>query len=254
MTSIYIDDNDAQHWARFLDVETKPCRRLMPIQGYADKPLVTLEEAVEPLVSLVHDIKRMAACAKWKCEDPPPNNLTIDQSAAIKLYSMQWAPKEECLFSVLNATLRKEDRNQLIPWFLYLKLFLTALGHLPSSPKVVYRGIKRDLREEYTEGKTVIWWSFSSCTRRMGVLRNNQFLGLTGARTLFTIECTTGKDIRQHSAFQAEDEILLPAARQFQVVSCLPQGNDLYIVQLKETKPPFPLIDLVPEVSDTLLI
>ena len=114
-----------------------------------------MEEAVEPLVTLVHDIKRMAVCAKWKCEDTPPDNLTIDQSAAIKLYSMQWAPKEKCLFVVLNTTLRNENRDQLTPWFLYLKLFLTALAHLPSSPKVVYRGVKLDLREDYKEGNTI---------------------------------------------------------------------------------------------------
>jgi hypothetical protein len=254
MTSEYVDDNDVQHWERFSDIEAKPCRKLMPIQGYADKPLVSLEEAVEPLVTLVHDIRRMVVCAKWKCANPPPDKLTIDQSAAIKLYSMQWAPKEKCLFVVLNTTLRNEDRDQLTPWFLYLKLFLTALAHLPSSPKVVYRGVKLDLREDYKEGRTVTWWSFSSCTRTMGVLQNKQFLGSTGARTLFTIECASGKDIREHSVFQHEDEVLLPAARQFQVASCLIQGKDLYIVQLREIKAPFPLIDLVPEVSETLLI
>jgi hypothetical protein len=83
----------------------------------------------------------------------------------------------------------------------------------------------------------------------MDVLNNEQFLGSTGTRTLFAIECDSGKDIRQHSAFQNEDEILLPPARQFQVVACLPQGKDLCIIQLKETKSPIRLIELVPEVS-----
>ncbi|CAF4896092.1 unnamed protein product, partial [Rotaria magnacalcarata] len=74
------------------------------------------------------------------------------------------------------------------------------------------------MAKEYPEGKTFVWWGFSSCTSKMSVLQNEQFLGTTGPRTLFTIECDSGKDIRKYSCFQTEDEILLPAARQFKVV------------------------------------
>ncbi|CAF4254150.1 unnamed protein product, partial [Rotaria sordida] len=78
-----------------------------------------------------------------------------------------------------------------------------------------------------------------------------QFLGTTGPRTFFTIECNSGKDIRKYSCFKAEDEILLPAARQFKVEACLSQGKDLYLIQLKEIQPPFPLIELVPTTPAT---
>jgi hypothetical protein len=49
----------------------------------------------------------------------------------------------------------------------------------------------------------------------MGVLNNEDFFGSSGTRTLFTIECQSGKDIQQHFYFKAENEILLPAAREF---------------------------------------
>ena len=78
---------------------------------------------------------------------------------------------------------------------------------------------------------------------------NEQFLGSTGTRTFFTIECTSGKDIRQHSYFQSEDEILLPPGRQFQVVSSLNQSGGLYMIQLKEIEPPFPLLEPVSKVT-----
>ncbi|CAF5076856.1 unnamed protein product, partial [Rotaria sp. Silwood1] len=42
-----------------------------------------------------------------------------------------------------------------------------------------------------------------------------------------------------------EDEMLLPAGTQFKVTGCLDQG-DLRIIQLKETQPPFPLLQPVP--------
>ena len=240
---------DAQHWERFSDIESNPRQRLSPIQGYADQPLVSLEEAVEPLVSLVHDVQRMAKSAKWQCPDPPADDLPLDQSAAIRLYSMEWTPQDRCLYFVLNATLRDKNRQKLKPWFLYLKLFLTALSRLPLIDRTIYRGVRGDLRKDYQKGEKVIWWGFSSCTRAMGVLENEQFFGSSKARTFFAVESASGKVIRQHSAFEQEDEVLLPAARQFEVVSCLRQGPDLYMVQLREISGDFPLIDLVPPVS-----
>ncbi|CAF1354093.1 unnamed protein product, partial [Rotaria sp. Silwood1] len=63
------------------------------------------------------------------------------------------------------------------------------------------------------------------------------------------IECDSGKDIQKYSSFKTEHEILLPAARQFKVGACLNQGKDLYLIQLKEIQPRFPLIALVPITS-----
>ncbi|CAF1381550.1 unnamed protein product, partial [Rotaria magnacalcarata] len=88
---------------------------------------------------------------------------------------------------------------------------------------------------------------------KLSVLQNEQFLGTTGPRTLFTIECDSGKDIQKYSFSQVEDEILLPAARQFKVVACLSQGKDLYMIQLKEIQPQFPLIELIPKPSPSPL-
>jgi hypothetical protein len=184
----------------------------------------------------------MAFIAKQKCKKSPSNSLSIDESASIILYSMDWEPQEQCLYYVLNQTLRAKNRKQLIPWFLYLKLILTSLSHLPSSHRVVFRGIKCDIRKDYPEGETIYWWGFSSCTATIKVLENEQFLGSSGARTMFMIESFSGKDIRQHSDFQNEDEILLLPGRQFEVVSCLQQGKDLYLIHLRETKPNYPLL------------
>ena len=250
MASKHAVDKETEHMMRILDIEDNPSRKLMPIEGYADMPLVSLEEAVKPLVSIVHDINNKTTWAKWKCENPPADNLTVDQSASIILYSMEWEPRNKCLYYALNTTLRDENRNKLKPWFSYLKLFLTALSRLPSNNRPIYRGITRDLRKDYQEGQEITWWSFSSCTQRINVLSKKQFLGSEGARTLFNIESNSGKDIRKHSAFPQEHEVLLPAARQFEVVSCLPQGGGLNIVQLREIESPIRLIELVPKVSE----
>jgi hypothetical protein len=152
---------------------------------------------------------------------------------------MSWEPRDKCLYATLNAILRSEDRDKLEPWFLYLKLFFTALERLPSIHRTVYRGIKLDMHKDYPKGKSVVWWGFSSCTISIDVLQSELFLGITTDRTMFTIECNSGKDIRKHSYFPCEGEILLLAATQFKVVASLNHGHGLHMIQL--TTPPFPL-------------
>ncbi|CAF4297840.1 unnamed protein product, partial [Rotaria magnacalcarata] len=53
------------------------------------------------------------------------------------------------------------------------------------------------------------------------------------------------KDIKKHSFVPSEDEVLLLPARQFQVTSCLDSGNGLHIVQIKEIKPQYDLLEPV---------
>ncbi|CAF1330443.1 unnamed protein product [Rotaria sordida] len=53
-------------------------------------------------------------------------------------------------------------------------------------------------------------------------------------RTLFTIECETGKDISRHTFSDEHDDILLIPGRQFEVVACLDPGDGLRMIQIKE--------------------
>ena len=175
----------------------------------------------------------------------PADGLSIDQSASIMLYSLEWSPKEESFYFALNNFLRAVDRNKLKPWFLYLKLLIYSLLKLPTTLRIVYRGVKKDLHASYPAAHTVVWWGFSSCTTSVDVLQVEEFLGKTGTRTMFIIECHSGRDIRHHSFFPTENEVLLLAARQFQVLSSLDSGDDLHIIQLKEIEPPFPLLEPV---------
>ncbi|CAF1569914.1 unnamed protein product [Adineta steineri] len=236
---------DPQQFTRVSDIVKEPQKMLMPIEGYEEMPIVSLEEAVAPLVSILPKVQNYAYVAKERCESVPSDDLTQDESASIMLYSMEWEPHDKCLYFALNAALRTEDRRKLKPWFLYLKLILTALEKLPSTRCHVFRGVNLDLSNQYAKGKKFVWWGFSSCTTSIEVLENEQFLDKTGERTLFTIECDSGKDISRHSYFQSEEEVLLLAARQFIVVGCLRPAPGLHMIQLKETKPPITLLQPV---------
>ncbi|CAF2157640.1 unnamed protein product [Rotaria magnacalcarata] len=237
-----------QRRLRITDVAEESLKFLAPIGGYSRMPLVSLEEAVKPLVPILPDVQSHAYIAKQNCKKPA-DKLTQDESASIMLYTMGWEPPEECLYVVLNTTLRATDRQQkLKPWYLFLRLLLNALFRLPLLPTIAYRGVKLDLSRRYIEGETIVWWGFSSCTTSVGVLKSELFLGKTGNRTMFTLHCKSARDIRKHSFYPVEDEVLLMAATQFKVIGSLDQGN-LHIIQLEETTPPFPLLQPVPIVG-----
>jgi hypothetical protein len=237
-------DINRQRMLRMVDIVQEPLETLLPIEGYEKTPLVPLEEAVETLVHLLPRVQTYAYVAKKKCQNPS-DHLTPDESASIMLYTMGWEPANECLYVVLNATLRSKDRQKLKPWLFYLRLLLNALFCLPSIPRTIFRGVKLDLSPQYVIGDTIEWWGLSSCTSSMAVLQSELFLGKTGIRTMFTIECFNGKSIWKHSYFASEDEILLLPAIQFKIISSLDLG-DLKMVHLQETIPRFPLLHTIP--------
>ncbi|CAM4821332.1 unnamed protein product [Rotaria magnacalcarata] len=238
----------AQRVLRFSDVVQESLEILEPIGGYSKVPLVSLEEAVVPLVPILPDVQAHAYVAKLKCKKPA-DNLTPDESASIMLYTMGWKPLNECLYAVLNDTLRAKNRQEKLPlWYLYLRLLLNALFRLPLLPTIAYRGVKLDLSNRYIKGESIVWWGFSSCTTSVDVLKSALFLGKTGSRTMFTLQCKSARDISQHSFYPAENEALLMAATQFKVMGSLDQGS-LHIIQLEETTPPFPLLQPVPIVD-----
>jgi GTP-binding protein EngB required for normal cell division len=84
----------------------------------------------------------------------------------------------------------------------------------------------------------------------MELLESEQFLGQSGVRTLFSIQCENGKSIGAHSHFPLENEILLLPATQFIVQGSMKPSADFYIVHLKEIVPELPL--LKPPFSDAV--
>ena len=239
---------------RLTDVADEPRQLLLPIEGYEEMPLVTLEEAIKPISHFFHEIHTKVYIAKYNCElvkDP----ITHDAAASIMLYTMGKSANDQALYYVLNSILRSNqpDRSdQLKPWFLYLKLFITALSYIPSYRGTIYRGVKLDLSDYYPVGREFVWWGFSSCTKSLSVLQSELFLGKEGVGTLFVIDCFSGKEIRDYSYFQKEDEVLLVAARQFRVTGSLNPKPHLWIIQIKEIEPPFPFLKVDHSISSTL--
>jgi hypothetical protein len=178
---------------------------------------------------------------KWQSTKPPEqpsDGLTIDESAAIRLYTIEWEGPHRSLYSMLNRTLKYDDHEHLRPYFKYLKLFVTALAKFPCVPPLtVWRGVTKNMSAEFPAGTPVTWWAFSSCTTALAVLENNMYLGNTGNRTLFSVEAINGRTVRAHSHFVTEDEILLLPGTHMIVQSQFSPASDLHIIHLKQVIP-----------------
>ncbi|CAF1438665.1 unnamed protein product, partial [Didymodactylos carnosus] len=211
---------------------------LDPVVGYAEEHLLPLSKACAPLTNILHDLSVYVQMALDETPEEPPDGLTIDESAAIRLYTIEWEGPHRSLYSMLNYTLKTADRKDLRPYFKYLKLFLTALAKLPCVPQLtVWRGVTKNLSAEFPPGTPVTWWAFSSCTTALTVLENNMYLGNTGERTLFSVEAINGRTVQAHSHFVTEDEILLLPGTYMVVQSQFSPAPDLHIIHLKQMIP-----------------
>ena len=224
-----------------IDTETD----LPPIVEYAEEPLLPLAEACAPLVSIIENLTPYIEQALKDTPQVPSDGLTVDESASIRLYTIEWEAPYQSLYLMLNSALESVDRNDLRPYFKYLKLLLTALTRLPCVPQqTVWRGITKDLSKDFPCEKSVIWWKFASCTTTMAVLNNNMYFGDQGPRTLFSIDTINGRMIRDHSHFANEDEIILLPGTQMIVKSQLNPAPDLHIIHLKQLVPKKPLLEV----------
>lgn len=211
---------------------------LGPVVGYAEEPLLPLYKACAPLTGLLHNLYFYIQIARNETPEVPADGLTIDESAAIRLYTIEWDEPHRSLYWMLNRTLQNDDRTHLRPYFKFIKLFLTALAKLPCAPpSTVWRGVTEDVRTDFPCNASVTMWGFSSCTTALPVLQNNIYLGDTGSRTLFSIEVINARKICAHSHFPTEDEVLLLPGTLMIVQSQFSPASDLHLIHLKQIIP-----------------
>lgn len=227
---------------RLLNVNEERLNTLTPLRGYVKKPCPSLEDAVKPLHGLVDDVDARVWTATHR-NLSTVEILTPDELAAIILYTIEWDIGHLSFYSILNNTLRLENRDALKRWFPYLTLLLSGLFKLPSVQCTVWRGVREDLSPNYKLGEFYTWWAFSSCTASISMLMEERYLGQADSCTLFAIECFNGKNIKRCSYFAQEDEVLLLPCTYFKVIDKLSRRDGLHIIHLREESPPHILLE-----------
>ena len=242
--------------SRLLDMALEDGAPRSPLSGLfpANLPLPSLEVALTPhSATLPHlhpstgpSVKIARKQAKRAQAKHP--DITLDECTAIVLYTMEEIPRETSLYYVLNLALRNKVRAAVRPWRDYIWLLLHALRKLPPSTEViVFRGCKKspdELGLELTKDFEFTWSSFTSTATTQGVMQT--FLGQSGPRTLMTIKMAenSGRDVRDFSLYPGENEILFPPNLCFEVVDSFDAGNQLIMVQCRQTETVDVILDL----------
>jgi hypothetical protein len=231
VSSKYCRTEDERHtMSRFIDIEFDN-KELPPICGYWAEKLVSLEQALAPVMHRIDQLDRSVKAAKKYCHFPSRHGLTLDESAALYLYTMEGG--DNSFYRVLNQALRSEDRRALQIWFPYLKLLDTALSKLPDIRRNIWRGVLGDIGKDFQKNEAFTWWNVSSCSLSVDVIKN--FISSDTKSTLFLIEATHGKDISSYTNYPTEDEVLLAPGVQLRVVAnALDHPGGLNIVHLLE--------------------
>ena len=213
--------------SRYGDIEPTP-KRLPPVYGYLTHQLLSLQKAIEPILSQVDQLERFFEIAMDKCHFPSEHGLTRDESAAIFLYTMEWG--EHSFYRVLNRVLRADDRSSLVPWFGYLKLFDTAVRKLPTVQKSLWRGVRENISGSFRKGDEFTWWTVNSCSTSVNVIRS--FLRLDS--TLFLIEAVNGKDFSGYTNYHNESEVILCPGTCLRVLSDPLDQPPMHVIHLQE--------------------
>ena len=223
-----------QMLTRISDISAEPLCMLNPIVGIKDTARHPIMHAA--IATGVDDMDAFgwvagehgSALAK-----NDPHGLDRDEVAAIALYTT-----ESKLYPKLNGYLRDRDRRNLLPYFPYLRLLLDARRKMPRYVGTVWRGVQGvDLTAKFPRGMDIYWWAFSSTTKNLSTLENQQFLGTSGVRTIFNIQVKRGIDISRYSMFQgqqSEAEVLLFPGTALRVVDSMAMGAGLFMVHLEE--------------------
>ena len=197
-----------------------------------------------PLTSIIPTIMGYALLALHETPDQPANGLTRHESASIYLYTMDWNDPEESLNTKLNRTLSRADRDELRPWFQYLKLLLTALVKLPPVHSCrLWCAVPKNMTVNLSRGTPLIWWEFVSTTASLTILQNNLRLEQPGERTWLAIESINGRNVQAHSYHHDAKEVLLLPGTSLEVESLSHPTPDLYIIHLKQVKPSSELLE-----------
>ncbi|CAF1411932.1 unnamed protein product [Rotaria sordida] len=186
---------------------------LILIDGYLDEPILSLEEALEPFYGEINHLSYYIKEAKTQCHYPSEHNLTLDESAAIYIYTMQW--NDSCLYDHLQTALNSNDRSTIEPWFAYLKLFKNALDKLPTVKAEVWQGesFDEELKEQLNSKSLPFYTSLSSCSPSINEIKKYGQQTMGKKIILVGYQSVNGKLVTDYTANDLDEAIVWPGIK-----------------------------------------
>jgi hypothetical protein len=185
---------------------------ISPFAGYNLKDLVSLKEAVVPLLPYIPDLMAHVELSfefvRERVKDPEILKQP-DGFAAVNLYTQEWEPHTKSLYFQLNGLLSDNNMepsvkfDKIKPYHQYLHLLLHRLQSLPKFKGNVYRGFNLDLKHVFKRNSIHTWWTFTSCTDVLGGITD--FLDKQGPRTFLEIYTYRGVKISEYSFHNMEN-------------------------------------------------
>lgn len=204
---------------------------ILSLIKYDDIPLVTIEQAIQPLISFLPQIQIYLQLIQNQCRQYSTSDLlTFDQQASIMLYTIIWQPYDQCLYFQLSRILQNIDFDQIQSWTFYLKLLFSSLIQIPSNYSIVYRASHINLSKQYQPHEIICWNDLFLCTSSIECIREYENL-----QTIFLIECQTIKNLQLYCYDKRKNLFVFLPGTKFQVIDCFYDKTDkYYLIKLKE--------------------
>ncbi|CAF0860725.1 unnamed protein product [Adineta ricciae] len=231
-----VEDDDDTNDSRYFDIPYADTEDKSYFSSILNSPLLIIEETIKPFEHLVDDVATKLYLIKQQLIVNDLYELTLDELSAIHLYIWERSPFTTSISYLINETIRRGFTDEFRTWTPYLNLLFTSLNKLlPIEPhSIVYSGVRScNLSSQYKDNEIYTWWTFTTCLRSIDQIKLPHYLGKSGLRTLFKIECYSGKQV----PFSDEDEVILMPGFHFQVIGQLPLLDDLTTIFIREIPP-----------------
>ncbi|CAF3912634.1 unnamed protein product [Adineta steineri] len=183
------------------------------IKGYEDEPLLSLEEALKPFDGKISHLDNQIKEAKSNCHYPSEHNLTRDESAALYLYLIH--DKGDTVYNHLQKSWDSNDREQMKPWFKYLKLLKSGLNKLPDAKTEVWQGTHYDKdAEKILQSKSLQLYASMGLSSPTYQQVKNDVQGKSGSKAILVgYQHVDGKDVSGYGPNTQKETMIWPGVK-----------------------------------------
>ncbi|CAF1347961.1 unnamed protein product [Adineta ricciae] len=181
------------------------------IEGFEDETDVTFEESLQPIIQDNPQLRSYIDEAKAKCNKSSQHGLTVDESAAIYIYSMEVS---DGVCQLLYKDWSLNDKSAMKKWLKFLKLFKNALDKLPDADKACQIvSCDESIQDMLENSSSSIYTALSKAKPEEPDISKHRDLAKNGKLCSVTYLCAGGKDVTDYTPGKKISVILWPGLK-----------------------------------------